>query len=273
MPALLLVCALTPAVLAADDAPGRRIDLGGATLFVPDGFRAEQGKVDVLLHLHGAASVVEPAFVAAGWPGVLIEFQRNGLSSVYTAPFRDAALFPALLDRAMKALAEAKFADDPRPGRVVVSTFSAGFGGLRELLKVPEHAARIDAVVMADSLYCGYEGDPKDHKVDAALMAPFRRFAARAVEGEKTFVLTHSSQVPEGYASTTETATDLIAHTGAEAVAAAIDWGPDWEPIRRARKSRFEALGFGGVGPDDHMRHLRQIARIWAEARRILDGR
>src|SRR5262249_8907132 len=146
---------------------------------------------------------------------VLVEFNRNGLSSVYTAPFRDPRLFSELLDKVMKALNDNGLAKSPRPGRVVVSTFSAGFGGLREMLKVPEQVERIDAIVMADSLYCGYTGDPSDHRVDPELMAPFRRFAELAATGKKAFLLTHSSQVPEGYASTTETADDLIARTQA----------------------------------------------------------
>ena len=50
----------------------------------------------------------------------------------------------------------------------------------RELLKVPEHFARIDTLVMADSLYAGYEGDPSLHHVDPALMEGFRRFHQRS---------------------------------------------------------------------------------------------
>lgn len=250
-----------------DPGPGKRIDLDGATLFVPDGFRDDGRPIDVVLHLHGAASVIEPAFVKAGWPGVLIAFNRNGLSSVYATPFRDPTLFPDLLDRAMKALQVNAFAKDPALGRVVVSSFSAGFGGVRELLKVPGHADRIDAVVLADSLYCGYEEGTK--QVDANLIGPFRSYAARAADGSKVLLLTHSAQVPDGYASTTETADYLIDSTGARK-AEPPAWGPEWPPTRSFVRGKFAVLGFPGVGPEDHMRHLRRIDRTWTEARALI---
>ncbi len=245
-------------------AAGRRFDLGDeATLFVPDGYRPREGLVNVVLHLHGAPSVIESALVDAKWPAVLIEFNRKGLSSVYTKPFADRTLFPRLLDRTLKAFAEAKLADAPRLGKVAVSSFSAGFGGVRELLKVPEHFERIDTLILADSLYCGYEGDPAAKKVDPALMAGFREFARKAASGSKTLVVTHSAQVPEGYGSTTETADDLIEVVGGKPTPARVDRGSGWVQVREFRKGGLVVLGFEGVGPEDHMRHLRRIATIW----------
>src|SRR5579864_4224530 len=155
---------LGAALSQTDDAPapaGMRIDIGGATLFIPSGFHPKGDAVNFVLHLHGAPRVLEPAFVESGWPAVLIEFNRKGLSSVYSEPFSDPRLFPALIDRALEAVKSAGLAQDPKAGKVVVSSFSAGFGGVRELLKVPEHFERISALVMADSLYAGYAPDPQ----------------------------------------------------------------------------------------------------------------
>jgi len=107
---------------------GRRVAIGDeANLFIPQGYQPREGRlVDVVLQLHGAASVVEPALVEAKWPAVLIEFNRKGLSSVYTKPFSDPALFPRLLASANKAVKDAGLANEPQTGRVVVSSFSAG---------------------------------------------------------------------------------------------------------------------------------------------------
>ena len=85
-------------------------------------------------------------------------------------------------------------ADDLKIGRVFVSTFSAGFGGARELLAVPAHFARIDGLILADSLYAGYVGKPGDHKIDPAKMVGFRKFAAEAAAGRKTMIVTHSAE-------------------------------------------------------------------------------
>jgi hypothetical protein len=251
------------AVAVAPEAPGRRVDLGGATLFVPEGYRPDGGVVHVVLHLHGAPSVVEPALVATGWPAVLVTFNRKGLSRVYAEPFADRTLFPGLLDATLKRVKELGLAEAPRLGRVVVSSFSAGFGGVRELLKDPAHLAQIHALVMADSLYAGYEGDPALRRVDPRLMDGFRRFALAAAEGKKTFLLTHSAQVPQGYASTTETADFLIVAVGARAEPVSRDWGDGWTQTRRASRGNFTVLGFSGGEGTDHMKHLRGIAKLW----------
>jgi hypothetical protein len=266
MPAVALAAALLMAqVAAAPTAPGRRVDLGEATLFIPSDHERAAATVDLTLHLHGAPSVIEPAFVAAKRPGALIAFNRSGLSSVYARPFSDAALLPRLIERALKELADPAAAAPPRPGRLTVSSFSAGFGGVRELLKVPAHFDRIDTLVMADSLYAGYAPDAAGpHKaVDPNLMDGFRRFALEAAAGRKTFVLTHSAQVPEGYSSTTETADFLIKAVGGAAEPSDVRWTETWTQTRRFARGRFLVLGFAGAEPADHLAHLRGIARIW----------
>ena len=242
---------LAAALLA--QTPGTRVDLGDeATMFVPEGFKPPGGVVDVLVHLHGAPATIEAAFLEAKWPGVLVEFNRKGLSSVYTKPFADRALFPRLLENAIKALNDRNLVDWAKLGRVAVSSFSAGFGGVREILKVPENVDRIDALIMADSIYAGYEGDPASKKVDPALMAGFREFARRAASGSKTFVVTHSAQIPPGYASTTETADDLIRSVRGEATAGRVDRGGGWVQTREFRKGGLHVVGYeggGGRGP------------------------
>jgi hypothetical protein len=243
--------------------PGQRIDLGGATLFVPHGYKPLDDVVNLVVHLHGAPRVIEPALVETGWPAVLVEFNRQGLSRVYSEPFSEAKLFPSLIDRALKALHEEGIATNPVAGKVVVSSFSAGFGGVREILKVPAHFERIDALVMADSLYAGYTGEPRERRIDPNLLSGFTRFARAAAEGKKTLLLTHSAQVPDGYASTTETADALIKAVGGEATPANVDWGNGWTQVRRYSKGRLLVLGFAGTAGDDHLKHLRAIGKIW----------
>jgi hypothetical protein len=262
-----LAVVIAPPLGPADSV--RWIDLGDAVLILSEGYRPQSGRADVMLHMHGAGPVVEKALVESGWQGPLLLFNRKGLSSVYSEPFRDPALFPRLLEKAQKAIASAWPTEDPRIGRVFVSSFSAGFGGIRELLAVPEHFARIDGLILADSLYAGYLGDPSQGRIDPAKMAGFRKFAADAAAGRKTMVVTHSAQIPSGYASTTETANDLIAHVGGKADPVDQDWGYGWRLKRRFAKGRLIVMGFAGEGPEDHMRHLRRIAKIWLAATEV----
>lgn len=278
MSSLLLATILVfPGQTSVPDLPGHRVELmgiEGAALFVPEGYRpAASGVVDVILHLHGARPVLERALVDARWPGVLITFNRKGLSRVYAEPFSDPVMFPRLLDAARAALKNLRIADDPRIGRVVVSSFSAGFGGVRALLKIPEHFARIDGLIMADSIYCGYKGDPKERRIDPELMEGFRHFAIEAAAGRKTFLLTHSALVPDGYASTAETADFLIRAVGGTAEPRRVEWVEGWTQTRAFSRGQFVVLGFDGTQGADHMNHLRQIGRLWARYGQIVAGR
>ena len=265
------VLAQTPAPLSMPT-PGRHVKLAGdAELFVPYRFKADPGgDVEVVLHLHGAPHVVELSLVTLGRPAVLIEFNRKGLSSVYTAPFKDPKLLTRLVDSALRELKSLGITDGRPERRLVLSAFSAGFGGVREILKVPENVARIDAVVLADSLYCGYTGDPARREVDPALMVGFRKFALEAAAGRKAMLVTHSAQIPESYASTTETADDLARSAGLTFQADREDWADGWTQTRIAKKGRLLIVGFEGKEAADHMEHLRGIGRAWGWTWKLL---
>jgi hypothetical protein len=253
-----------PLVLLAAEPAGDRINLGDARLFVPEGYRPEGGAVNLVLHLHGAAAIVERAVVEAHWPAALIVLNRKGLSSVYARPFADPALFDRLLARACEEVARVRAPGSTlRPGRVVLSAFSAGFGGVRAILGVPAHFDRVDALVLADSLYCGYAEPADARRPDPALMAGFRRFAREAAAGRKAMLVSHSAQVPEGYASTTESADDLIREVGGAATSGRRDWGAGLVETRRFEAGRLRIVGFAGEGPEDHLRHLRQVQSLW----------
>lgn len=273
---LLLPFLLNSPVAGPEPPAGRRVALGidGAALFVPEGFApGPGGRVDVLLHLHGAPSLVEPAMAEAGWPStVLVTFNRKGLSRVYTEPFSDRTLLPRLLEAARKSLKDLHVSDDPKIGQVHVSSFSAGFGGVRAMLRDPDSFARIDGLIMADSISRGYAGDPKEHRVDPALMDGFRRFAVEAAAGRKTFLLSHSALVPDGYASTGEAADFLINAVGGTPEAERKEWAENWIQRRSLVKGRFVVLGFAGTEGSDHMNHLRRIGRLWKRYREI-EGR
>ena len=185
---------------------------------------------------------------------------------MYAEPFADRTLFPRLLDAARdRALKAMHVAADPRIGRVVVSSFSksAGSAGCVHCSETPITSQRIDGLIMADSIYCGYAGDAKDRRVDPDLMDGFRRFALEAARGRKTFLLSHSALIPTGYASTAETADFLIDAVGGKAEPVMVEWAKGWTQTRTFMQGRFVVLGFAGTEGADHMSHLRQIGQLW----------
>src|SRR5262245_28134844 len=183
----LVLIASTASAQQADPPPaGHRATLTDGQLFVPAEYRPAADGVELLLHLHGG-TVAEKSLVRSGRSAVLVSVAIPGLSSVYTERFRSPKTFARILDESAAKLKDLKGTADPKYRQVVVSSFSAGFGGVREMLKDAATYARIDALVMADSLYAGYVGnDATRRQVDPALMERFVKFARDAAAGKKS---------------------------------------------------------------------------------------
>jgi hypothetical protein len=245
---------------------GQRVRLTDGQLFIPAGYQPDPAGVGLLLHLHGGTAA-EKQLIRSGRSAVVVSVAIPGLSSVYTKRFQDPKAFTRILDEAAAKLKELGVAPGPRVRRVIVSSFSAGFGGVREMLKDPATYARIDALVMADSIYAGYAGDPARRQVDPKLMEGFAAFARDAAAGRKWFVMSHCDLQPDGYASTKETADYLIAQLGGTREKVNEPWPAEGLTLTsRYRRGHFEVYGFAGATGADHMRHLHGL---WALLKRI----
>jgi hypothetical protein len=246
---------------------GRLVELpSGGTLVLPSEL-PDAGPIDLVVHLHGAVPAVDRASEASGWSksAAAVVVNEPGLSSAYSRPFSDPTRFRTLLKEARSALIEALPDVDPDGGRLIVSSFSAGFGGVRELLKQADACEQIDALILADSLYCGYAGDPSDRRLDPELMAGFRRFAAEAADARKAMLVSHCDLLPDGYGSTAETADDLVRHVGGAFEEGRRDRGDGWIESRRFERGGLLVIGFEGESGEDHLRHLRRLGELWRE--------
>jgi hypothetical protein len=232
-------------------------------VFVPECFPAGTESPDLVIHFHGAPQVVQRELVAAGLRVVLVTVNYGGLSGVYEKPFSDASSFGTLLDETLAGLKERKLVAATAPWRrVCVSSFSAGFGAVRAILKVPAYFERIDALYLADTLYAGYVGEGDERKVNPENVRDFRRFAAEAVAGRKTMLITHSYLAPGTYAGTHETADDLIAFVHAERRSVDEAGPAGMHIVSRVDQGGLIVRGCAGQAAEDHMAHLRNM-RFW----------
>jgi hypothetical protein len=252
---------------APEAPPGNRAALTEGQLFIPQGCRRDAEGPTLTVHLHGAAWVAEREFVRAGAPGVLVSVVLPGLSAAYAAKFRDPEVFQRILDEAHARLGPLYDGKAPPFRRVMVTSFSAGFGGVRDLLKDPALFARIDALVLADSLHAGFTGDPALRRPDPAQMKDFVRYAREAAAGRKKLILSHSRIRPEGYAGTTETADYLIAALNGEREKVTESWAGGLELESRFRNGGFEVYGFVGDTGAAHMKHLHLLGLLLERCR------
>lgn len=228
---------------------------------------------DLLIHFHGAVDTIRGAMERAGTSATVVVVNQPGLSAAYAAPFRDDPdLFDRLLAEPLRAAAGGRDGGPaPRWRRVTLSCFSAGYGAVREVLRNPAAADRVDAIVAADSIYAGLdEAHAADgvRRADPRDMAGFLAYARAAAAGTKVFVISHSSQ-PTPYASTTETADSLLAALGLTRHAIDDVAGAEFPQTSRAGRGRFEVLGFAGASGPAHLFHLRSIDRWWTAAERL----
>jgi hypothetical protein len=232
--------------------PGRREKLDLGTLYIPSGWKVRTG-APLLIFFHGGSSIPEVA--AAKEHLATISVQAGSGSSIYARLFDAPARFGLLL-REAEDKAGCHF------GRVLLGSWSAGYGAIRAILRTPGSDTRVDAVLLIDSMHAGYIGGkpgPLESKLDPADLEVWIKLARDAVAGRKRFVVTHSEIFPGTFASTTETADYLLAQLGLMR-RPVLRWGPmGLQQLSEAKAGRFLLLGYAGNSAPDHVDQLQSL--------------
>jgi len=260
---VLLGIAFVASVVCAE-APGERFPLSKGELYIPSHFTAPEGNTfDMVFHMHGSLQTAEENLYKSGVNAVLIAFDLQRASSVYRNYFSDQTKFGAVLQEALAKLKE-KYPDKtPEIGYLCMTAFSAGYAGIREILKDQKYYDQIDAIFLADALHTNYV---KGKHVDPDQMKDFMKFALDAAEGKKRFIMSHSRVEPGNYASTTECADYLTSGVGAlcEQMSQKNELGMELES--KCEKGKFVIYGFKGDAAKDHMSHFYSMYLFLKEA-------
>lgn len=247
-------------------ATGRQIGMSTSAwrLFIPSTYQQRPGNVaDVLVHFHGDPQTFWNNAEYANLNTIIITVNYNGLSSAYSTPFSNASLFQQLLDEALtKVRQQPDFSDTLAWDQLGVSSFSAGYGAVREILKSANYRSQIDALLAADSLYATTAGDgtPLDSQ-----MVDYKTFAGLAQDGSKTFLFSHSLVPTFTYESTEETGDELLAHLGISASPISAGGLGTLDFYRYARSGSFQLWGATGSDGEAHLAHLRYIGEFLQE--------
>jgi hypothetical protein len=254
----------------------KMVKLKVGKLFVPASFDSAQSQIDLLVHFHGATDSVVKSFEVARLDGVLIVVNYPGLSSVYRRPFEDPTLFDQILNEAMESLRQQAVAtEDARWGHLCVSSFSAGYAAVRELLKHKDNFERVDGILCVDSIYASLESGVSSRRVEPIHMKDFICYAQLAAAGKKSFVLTHSYLHTPTYASTVETADALIDSIGATRHKREENGPGSMRLVSRVEQGNFLLLGYEGNDGPAHLQHLKNLG-AWLPLlpieKRAIDG-
>jgi len=232
---------------------GRREKLELGTLFIPASLKLKP-KLPLFIHFHGGTWLPEVAATRVGKMAV-ISIQIGSGSSVYAKAFSEPERFGKLL-----AAAEAKAGVKFEP--VTLTAWSAGYGAIREILKVPQSYDRVARVLLIDGLHAGYVGGqpgPLESQLETEPLEVFLQFARDAVAGKKQMIITHSEIFPGTFASTTETADYLLKQLGLKR-RPVVKWGPmQTQQLSEARQGGFLLIGYAGNSAPDHVDQLHSL--------------
>ncbi len=208
-------------------------------------------RYDLLVHMHGGEAV-RRVVAPAGLGLVIVTIDAGVGSKAYSEALYGPEPLEELLASVGHQLAPAVLR------HLLVSSWSAGYGGVREILK--QHPTVPSAVIMLDSVHAGYE--PDGETLREAGLAPFVSLAHRAVAGETTVVLTHSDIRPPTFASTTEVADFLLQAVGGRRGYAGLieTYGVEHKTV--SERGRFTVRGYTGTSKGAHCAHLRMLAGI-----------
>jgi hypothetical protein len=241
---------------------GQQVELEkGYTLFVPQEWANSRHSSCVLtIHFHTEPWFAIEEHLRRGLREPLLVVMLGQGSSVYRVPFEDGTWLAKLLARVESQLGT-------RVKAVDVSSFSAGYGAVREIVKAPEYRQLIRRIVLCDSMY-GSFAPGSTTRPAAEHIAPWVDFAKMAARGEKTFVLTHSQVPTSNYASSAQCAAALIDAVGAAkvieprgAIAATLD--PEFPMLTRTDLGHFHVWGYDGADAQAHLTHVRHLADVW----------
>jgi hypothetical protein len=248
----------------------RGLGSGCAYLAPTGGVSARDGSVDVVFHFH-AGHVTEREMRESGLAAVFVSCGWGQGSGDYAKAFADPTRFDRMTARLIAELAKSSGRADLTLRHTALSSWSAGYGSIGKILAVPRYYARVDAVVLLDSLHGRYKGGAQApaegaEAVDIAGLASFVAFAKDAAAGQKAMVITHSSIVPPSYPSAAETAGALLAslrvpiETREETTRAGLTG------YYRADVGNLHVRGFRGGEPRDHFAQLHLVGeelRAW----------
>jgi len=216
----------------------------------------KDGKFDVLFHFHGH----EPArkeFVKVMDGAVLVGIDLGIGSGAYSSGFGAPHVFKNLLESVEKGVAVARGIPQAHARKIGLSAWSAGYGAVQMIL-TQTGGKNIDAVFLLDGLHTGYGPGGPGTALEEGTLEPFLEFAKAAKAGKKLMFVSHSSIIPPGYASTTETANWLVLKLGGKTKSQkpkdtglmGLELNSRWDA------GNFHMRGYDGNDKMDHCAHL-----------------
>ena len=219
----------------------------------------KDGGFDLVVHFHGHEPI-RKEFVKTSNGVVLVGIDLGIGSGAYQTGFGAPQTFTRLVASVEAEMARRSGNAKAHVRKLALSAWSAGYGAIDSILR--QNAGKsVDAVILLDGLHTGYENE-HTKTLKPLQMEPFVKFAKQAAAGKSFMYVSHSSIIPPGYSSTTETADYLVKQVGGKLAKANREDVLGLDMIRKYDKGNFHVRGYTGDDKPDHCAHLGLIAGI-----------
>lgn len=268
---------MPPRSLTRDATPpgGETLELTAAgvafTLYLPVGWeKAILKDPSLTVNFHTSAWVGIQQHNSRGLEVPLASIYLGQGSVVYARPFLEESAFQRILAAIEREVRQRGAPAGFHFRWVDISSFSAGYGSVRELAKQKSAFRLMRRVVLSDSLYGGLDEEAlkEGRRVTAqSSIDPWLPLAREAAEGRKTFVITVSEVETPTYASSWEVAGEIARQMKIEITPAPSIWPATQEEtfplLHLARRNGLQIWFYGGKDAAAHTTHPRHLGQIW----------
>jgi hypothetical protein len=222
--------------------PWRTVGAGSFTL--PErGVPAADGNFDLVLHFHGH-ELARKEFVRASLPFVLFGSSAGN----YRNRLGGSQALAQLVSLVEKLLSD-RSGQTAHARHVVLAAWSGGYEAVGVLLE--QSTLKPDAVILLDGLHFSRERNAAHRQ-----LAPFLDYARRAAAGQGFLFISHSSIDTDSFASSTESAHQLIAALGGRPLRVQREDALGLRLVEMFSLGNVHVRGYAGGNKPDHCAHL-----------------
>lgn len=236
----------------------QRVYMGWGVLSIPSYFTPVNGKYDLMVHFHGGQQLQEENVDLAHMNVIIVSINLGISSSAYGDMGGSPGSLDRILERTQSQLEKTELFKGPakgaKVGKIAVTAWSAGFAAVAGMLSQPSAVQKIDAVILADAPHCSWTGYKQ---IYTPSLEKYAAFAQLAMKGDKLMVITHSAIGVEGYASTTETVTELLRMMNLTKIPHPTEGPRKMQEIYEVNAGNFHVKGFEGTQKEDHIDHIK----------------
>jgi hypothetical protein len=230
-----------------------------ATIFIPDNFKQDQ-PTPLWIHFHTADWFIIQEYQRAKFNVPILNFNLGQGSTVYGKPFIEKGTLQPFLVESEKLL-KAKIAN------LNFTSFSAGFGAVRNLIQDPEILGQLATVIQCDSIYGSLNpAETEKRSVLPDHIKIWQPLIDRALAGKTTAIFTTSQITPETYSGSWEVVQAIVEANGGKMKPAdpksPAGSDPTYPLLRTFDKAGLHIWSYEGNDAMAHMTHPRHLAEL-----------